>query len=175
MSLITQLQKYSADLPNKTKRVLERMIEEGKNIAEFNLSTAEYTGSLKSEITTNISKNKGEVSLDGHDARFIEFGTGITYYGGEDSHPLAGRGDLTPSERGTYKHKRGMLPTWTYQDIGGTGTSPKYSTWEVLDKNGNPTGIYRTHGQPANRVVYNTGKELERIYVDVAKEVFGND
>lgn len=158
MSLISQLEKYKTDIPKKAERLAKRMVEEGEKEAVTKLVTADYSGSLRSEIVSNINGLKGSVTMQGHDAGMIEFGAGTQY---PDIHPLA---QEFGAIRGEYGSGHGNLPRWGFAD-----TEPGKTGYPVKDS----PGEYWTMGTPANRVIYSTGKHLENIYVELAKEVFG--
>ena len=173
-SIIKGLLRYMKDLKSKERELLLRLHRLGVDTANLKLEYAEYPGEM--DAAAEIEPRwEGETKLilavKGKTIAFIEFGTGVTYYGGSYSHPIAG--SVPYSERGTYGKRQGMLPTWIYPD-NGTGTSPEYATWELKDSKGNPTGMYMTRGNPANRVVYETGKEIKAQVIRIAKEVVGS-
>jgi len=162
MSLIKQLEKYRDNITKNTEELAKDLVMGGGEVMQTYLNEALYSGDLSSEVVTTVSKGKGAISLEGTDAGMIEFGAG-TYY--PDNHPLASK---MGAVRGEWGKGRGKTPPWTFTASSSGGTGEYWGTARF-------GVIFETMGTPANRVVYNTGKELERVYVDRAKEVFGND
>ena len=162
MKLISQLEKYAQSLQEKTEEITKAVVQEGERIMQTNLDNAEYSGSLKSHVEMSQNKNSGEISLVGSDAGFIEFGTGTHY---PDNHPQASEFGAI---RGRYGKGYGENPPWTFTDTTSGTTGEYYGTAKF-------GVIFETMGNPANRVVYNTARELERTYLNIAKEVFKND
>lgn len=170
-SVIRQLEQYKKQVEKNTEKLVKELVDEGEKQASTRLSFAEYTGDRKAEIETVKGYKYGEVSLVGEGAGFIEFGAGSTFVGGDMSHPLAG--SIPDTTRGSYGEHHGYLPRWTFAKRGDVGTAPQ--TYEVIGSRGEPTGKVMTRGNRANRVIYDTGKELERRAIDKAKAVFGSD
>lgn len=168
--VIKGLKDYRKDLKSKIRELMLRLHKLGVNIANAKLTVAEYAGTNDATVLEPhwIDDSKLALEVRGNSIMFIEFGTGITFYGGDNSHPLAGT--IPFSERGTFGKGQGMKPHWIYE--GEVGTSK--ASWELHDKKGNPTGAVMTKGNPANRVLYETGKELRENILRVAREVFGN-
>ena len=82
-------------------RLLERLTQEGYEVASAGFASAEYDGT--NDVTVSVEdrgKIKAVVAVGGT-VLFIEFGTGVTY---PDNHPEAR--DLG-MERGEYGHGRG--------------------------------------------------------------------
>ena len=171
--VIRQLEKYKKKVEGNTTDLVKTLVNEGQKNANNKLTDAEYAGDMQSRIVAEANGKKGEISLAGADAGFIEFGTGSTFVGGEYSHPLAG--SIPDTTRGSYGKHHGLLPQWQYK--GEVGNAPETYPIRYKDENGNmfDTGYVTTRGNRANRVVYDTGKGLEQIALDKAKEVFGND
>lgn len=164
--VIRQLEQYKRDIQKNTEKTVKELAQIGGRQAKMYLMGAEYTGSRNADIEIKSNGNKGEVAMVGEGAGFIEFGTGVTYWTGADSHPLEGQ--IPNTLRGEYGEKHGRDGSWIYKGDRGTARS----TWELKDKSGKPTGMSITRGHRANRVIYDTGKDLEEIAITVAKEVF---
>ena len=156
--IIKQLEKYKKAIQKKTEKTIKELTEYGADVMQGNLDNAQYSGSLKSSVKAKSKNTKGEVSLMGKDAGFIEFGTGQVH---PDDHPQAGEFGAV---RGGYGKGHGKEMSWIFTDTQ-SGTAEYYGTakWGVL---------FETEGNPANRVVYDTGKKLEEVATEKAKEVF---
>ena len=75
--------------------------------------------------------------------------------------------------RGGYGKGRGLNPPWVF-DAQGRGISMTTSVGKVIiSKKGEPK--YLTYGNPPNRVLYNTAKELRAKILEIAREVYAND
>ena len=168
--VIKGLTDYKKDIKSKIREFLLRLHKVGVDTANARLAVAEYAGTNDATVLEPhwLDDTKLALEVRGNSIMFIEFGTGITFYGGENSHPLAGTIPL--SERGTYGRGQGMKPRWVYQ--GEVGSSK--ASWELHDKEGNPRGVVMTMGNPANRVVYEAGKEARANIQRIAREVFAN-
>ena len=160
--IIGQLEAYKKKIEAKTEKVVSDVTKEGERIANMRLSSADYTSKIESTIESSSSGKSGSVSMVGFDAGFIEFGTGTHY---PDTHPLASE---MGAIRGSYGKGYGLKPPWTFigDSVGTTG--------EVIGTARSGV-VIETYGNPANRVVYDTGKDLERSAVAIAKEVFNDD
>ena len=160
-TLIKQLRQYKSDLKKKEERIVSELVEQGTNIAEANLNRAEYTGYMDAQITSEAKGKRGSVSLVGYQAGFIEFGTGVYYDRPDETHPLATEYGAI---RGEWGKKRGKTPPWSYPGEPGTSgwSMPKSPGWS------------QTLGFPANRTMYNTGKELHQRLNDIVKDIFND-
>lgn len=164
--VIKGLTRYKRGLNSKIREFLLKLHSLGVNLANAKIGTAIYAGShdVKAVPAQHWDGDKRLIlEVHGDEVTFIEFGTGVTYWGGYDSHPL--EGEVPYSTRGSYGQRKGLQRTWVYK--GDVGTSP--TSWKLK----NPEYV-ATHGSPANRVVYNTGKELRQNILRIAREVFGN-
>lgn len=159
---IRQLKQYTQWLETRAKVLCERLAERGMEIASVEFGNAVYDGT--NDVTVRVD-NRGDtmyVIAEGETVLFIEFGTGVKY---PTEHPM--RNELGIGEVGTYGHRLGALKGgWRYPESHGAGT------------NGEPDpkhpGYIHTYGNPANMVMYNTGKELHSELQRIAREVFQN-
>ena len=157
--MIDSVQEYREWLKTGCTLLLERLAQEGYEVASAGFSDATYDGT--NDVTVSVEdrgKIKAVVAVGGT-VLFIEFGTGVTY---PDNHPEAG--DLG-MERGEYGQGRGKQFTWGYYGEPGTNGT-------VVGERAKGT-LVLTHGNPANMPMYNAVKELELRLGEIVKEVFG--
>ena len=109
--------------------------------------------------TGSRDNNKVAVVAVGSSVLFIEFGTGVKY---PDNHPEAGKNGFT---RGGYGYKLGRLEKgWRY-------TGDPGSNGEVITT-GKHAGEVHTHGNPANMSMYETVRELEEKFAEIARRCY---
>lgn len=169
-SVIRGLVKYQRSIDPKIREFLLKLHQIGANTAASRIAVAEYAGTNDATVLEPhwLSNTKLALEVRGNSIMFIEFGTGSDYVGADWNHPLAGSLPLTT--RGSYGEHQGAYPPWMYK--GEIGNSPH--SWELKTASGAPTGYVMTHGNPANRVVYEAGKEMRQNILNVAREVFGH-
>ena len=160
--LIEATERYEKWLQEKSKMLLQRLTDEGLRISTAGFQSASYDGT--NDVSVSV-ESRGEktraIVARGATVLFIEFGTGVTY---PDDHPEKPAG---VQGRGTYGHKLGRLEGgWRYPESHGAGTSatqdPKHP------------GFLHTYGNPANKPMYETKKELREKLTQIAKEVFSD-
>ena len=149
---IVGISEYKRWLENKSAELVERLAEEGLQTATLGFASAVYDG-LQGQDTVMMEvrgSTARAVIATGPTCLFIEFGTGITY---PDDHPEAAQNGMI---RGTYGKGNG-----------------KYAT----RKDGTPIEphVVLTHGNPANKPMYNAVKELEQRFKQIVSEVFSGD
>lgn len=160
---IERLQKavevYQRWLKDRSEKLLDRLAEEGYQIASAKFARAVYDGTndVSVSVETRGVGTRAVVAV-GASVLFIEFGTGVAY---PDDHPEA---DDLGMKRGEYGKGHGKQTSWGYYGDPGTNGELKEK------KNGSVVVI--THGNPANMVMYETVKELKMRLRDLAKEVF---
>lgn len=162
---IEEIERYEKQLKKKLHNLLERLGELGIEEASVRFANAVYDGDNDVKVADKpvwIDENKLAISASGNSITFIEFGTGVFYSG--ESHPKAAEFGFT---RGSYGYHLGRLESWRYK--GNPGTNG-----EVIES-GEHSGEVKTHGNPANRSLYDTGKELREQIVKIAREVFSGD
>ena len=156
--MIDSVREYREWIKSGCARILERLTQEGYEVASAGFASAEYDGT--NDVTVSVEdrgKIKAVVAVGGT-VLFIEFGTGVTY---PDNHPEAR--DLG-MERGEYGQRRGKQSTWGYYGEPGTNGT-------VVGERAKGT-LVLTHGNPANMPMYNAVKELELRLGEIVKEVF---
>lgn len=162
-SLIDDLNTYQKRLDKKVKFLMKELAEIGVENMKVGFAKAIYDGN--NDVVVNAPKweeDKLILSASGSSILFIEFGAGIHY--ASDAHPMAGDFGYT---RGGYGYGLGKRDSWRYKGDPGTNG--------VVVQDGKHKGEVVTHGNPANRVVYETSKLLREKILKLAKEVFKND
>ena len=161
---IRQIEEYEKRIIKKRKIFLEKLAEIGVDVAKVKFQSAQYDG--ENDVVLGkpewINDNKLVISATGTSVMFIEFGTGAPME--STPHPLADEKGVT---RGSYGYHLGRLDTWRYK--GNPGTNG-----EII-REGKHKGEIETHGNPANRCMYDASKEMRRKIREIAKEVFGSD
>lgn len=156
---IREVEVYRKWLKSKSKLLLERLAQEGYQIASANFAKAVYDGTNDAHVSVETrGENVMAVVAVGASVLFIEFGTGVTY---PDNHPEA---DQNGMRRGEYGQGKGKQTSWGY--YGDPGTNGK-----VRSKGDKSVVI--TKGNPANMAMYNTARQLEQKLPALVKEVFG--
>ena len=158
---IHDLNDYQKWLEDGVNRLVEELAKEGVTIASAKFAQAQYDGTNDAVVTEySDGRGKATVRADGNSVLFIEFGTGIAYSG---PHP---EGDDLGMIRGQYGHHLGSLPGgWRY--YGDPGTNG-----EVIPEGEKHAGMVHTFGNPANMPMYETKRELEGKFRDIARRVF---
>ena len=158
--LIKAVKDYQKWLTSKISEFLTRLAAEGVVIASVQFRQAQYDGT--NDVTVHSEERDGKrvaIVAVGSATLFIEFGTGILY---PDTHPEAAENGMV---RGEYGHRLGRLQKgWRYEGSPGTNG-------EIITE-GKHAGEIRTRGNPANMPMYNTVRELEDRFTEIAKEVF---
>lgn len=144
---ISQIEKYEQELKRKVNDFVTRLLESGVDIAKAKIVElgAIDNGELLNSISYMLYRegDKGVLFTDCGHACFVEFGTGIV--GSRSPHPT--------------------MP-WEY-DTNGHGENG----WYYYDQE--QGRIRFTKGMPSRPFMYETGTELERRAVTIAREVFG--
>ena len=158
--LIDEVEAYKKWITSKVTEFVSRLGEEGVSIASAQFSQAQYDGTNDVSVSLEVrDSNRVAVVAIGAATLFIEFGTGVLY---PDDHPEAAENGMV---RGMYGSRLGRLQKgWRY--VGDPGTHG-----EVITE-GKHVGEIRTLGNPANMPMYNTVKELEERFAEIAREVF---
>lgn len=161
--LIKALKAYQKNIKTKSKELLQRLTDEGYEIASSGFDKAQYDGT--NDVKVAIEEREDHVRAivaSGNTALFIEFGTGVYY---SDDHPEAAQHGMI---RGAYGQGKGKNRTWGYYGDAGTNGVPK-------DKEKDGKRLILTHGNPANKPMYETVKRLEKRLPELVREVFGID
>ena len=153
---VDALERYKRYINERLRIFAEALAEYGVGIARVRFGRAQYDGT--NDVQVKAPEWRGDtlcVRAVGRTVLFIEFGTGVHYEA--ESHPQAGEFGFV---RGGYGQHRGRNDSWRYRGEPGTNGV------EV----GN--GIIKTHGNPANRCMYETAEEMRNSITQIAKEVF---
>lgn len=154
---IRRLNEYQKEVETKTIELAQRLTDFGVETARIKVVEmgAYYSGDLYSGIMGYFSPtlNAGFVRVTSEHAAFVEFGTGP-------------RGSASPHPNGGVNYKD---EGW-FTKADGKDMAMMYG-WQPLVL-GNGDIIYYTEGQPAKPFMYETAKELERQFLQIAKEVF---
>lgn len=147
---IKDVEAYQKWLSEKTDELVTELAKEGVAIATAKFATAQYDGDNDVLVDwTSEGHGRAIVRASGSTALFIEFGTGIAY---SDSHPEA-TADV-------------FHGTWSEGPLG-------KGHWA------DPNGWYYAHGKksignPANMPMYETVRELETKFTEIARRVFSS-
>lgn len=157
---IKELDNYKKWLVDKTKEFLKALADEGVQIASAKFAKAVYDGT--NDVSCSVEErgeNKIAVVAVGSATLFIEFGTGVKY---PDNHPEAAEHGMI---RGGYGYRLGRLEKgWRY-------TGDPGSNGEVITE-GKHTGQVHTYGNPANMCMYQTVRELQEKFEEIARRVY---
>ena len=158
---ISSLKAYAKGLNQKCTKTTDTLVDDGYSLMHRRLENIIYDGD-HDDAWVYDTKNgpEGTVYLEGRTAAFIEFGTGVYY---PDDHPKAAEFGAV---RGGYGKHQGLNPPWIY--VGDPGSNGVVI--HTRKRDGQP--VVLTMGNPANRVVYGTARDLARIAPDKVKEVF---
>lgn len=162
---VAEIEQYQKDLDKKVHILMERLAEIGIEEATVRFANAIYDGTNDVRVNNApvwIADNKLAISASGNAITFIEFGSGVHYAG--QAHPKAGEFGFN---RGGYGYHLGRFDSWRYS--GNPGTNG-----EVITE-GAHKGEVKTQGNPANRALYDSAKEMREQVTKIAKEVFGSD
>jgi hypothetical protein len=155
---IRELNNYKKWLQDCTEKFLKELADAGVEIATAKFRAADYDGTNDVSVSVeNRDKNKIAVVAVGGAVLFIEFGTGIKY---PNDHPEAGKNGFT---HGGYGHHLGRLQNgWRYQGEPGTHG----------ERDDEHPGYIKTKGNKANMCMYETIKELEDKFEEIARRVY---
>lgn len=153
-------------------RILQRLAEDGIEIADAGYRVAPYPGENDVTVNTIWSADGNTVYIvaSGFSTMFIEFGSGVLHT--SEGHPWASEiPNVVPY--GTYGRGQGANEHgWIYKGEQGSGgyavpvvAHRKDGTDVVRD------GVYRTWGSPPARVMYNTVNQLRDEADAIIKEV----
>ena len=150
---ISAIDKYQKDLMEKVEKLIDMMLEHGKEQAIIRLTQHVYTGETIESLYGYRKGNKGYLQVGGA-AIWLEFGTGVVANDcpqGWYVHPLAG--NLAMAGIGDYGNQHGADPNgWYYPDTDGT--------WK------------HTYGIPATMFFYESMKSIEQNFDTMAKGVW---
>lgn len=156
------IEEYKEWLRSRTQVLLQKLAEEGYQIAAAGFQNAQYDGTNDSAVSIEErGENVRAVVAVGSAVLFIEFGTGVTY---PDAHPEAAELGMV---RGGYGQGKGNQRTWGYYGEAGTNGEIRKQTEKGQ--------LVLTHGNPANMPMYEAVKQLRERLPEMVREVFGSD
>ena len=170
---IRQLKAYQKMLDSKMHELIEKLAQQGIEVADAGYRVAQYDGPADIAVGSVIweSPNTAYVVAYGDKVLFIEFGTGQAY----EEHP---KGAEMGYVHGTYGKGRGNISRypkgWVY--VGPMGQNPTpYSHHPKSRTTGNILmDKVRTKGNPPARAMYDAGRYMHRLLEETAKEVFSD-
>lgn len=150
---VKAIKQYKKTLTAKINELIDRMVAVGEDFA-INAVGHVDTGETLNSIM-GYRKGKTGFVVAGGNAIWLEFGTGVIYNGavGSSPHP---RGEELGMTIGTY----------------GAGGGSDVNGWYYVGDDGS---LKHTFGIEANMFMYRTARQIEAVFPDLAKEVFGND
>lgn len=153
---IKQLEDYRSSLQYKARMFVERMAEEGVEIARYHIGDldAVLSGELIQSIHSEYKNSTKDsvtfcVVADSEHALYVELGTGMV--GAENPYP--GKIPVVYAQGKYIKKTEDGRYYWFYQKEEG-------GQW------------YYTEGMPSRPFMYNTSLDLAKIASKIAKEVF---
>lgn len=156
---IQAVEEYRSWLKERTALLLDRLAQEGFEIATAKFAKAVYDGTNDTGVSVEERPGGARAMVAvGASVLFIEFGTGVTY---PDDHPEAAAHGM---KRGGYGKGHGKQSSWGYYgDPGSNG---------VVKTKASGKTVVITHGNPANMPMYETVRELRERLPALVKEVF---
>lgn len=142
-----ELKAYKSSFDKRLREFVNRLAEEGLQVAKLRFSTAAYDGDNDVVVRVEQDGTKAKIIASGKAVLFIEFGTGVSYRE-HDSWLYA---------HGTYGDKKGANPNgWVYAGEPGTGGQL------VTDRKGNPKeGVYHTKGNPPAEAMWDATTAMD--------------
>lgn len=163
---IKQLEEYKKRFAEKERQFLLRLAEIGVAEATTRFEEAQYDGINDVVVEEPVWVNEHTIAVraTGRSILFIEFGTGVHY-----STPPHEMADKLGYTRGGYGQGRGKKDFWYYKG------EPKTPKQIPKDPKLAAKGLVFTHGNPANRCMWEADKKIREEIRTIAKEVFSND
>ena len=154
---IKQLNQYKKEVEAKATELAQRLTDLGANIVRMKIVEmgAYYSGELLSGVDGYFSPslNAGFIRVTSDHVAFVEFGTGVV-------------GQSNPHKSGEYL----SLASWGYATGSKIFTTKDGKVgWIYPTDDG---GFRFTEGMPSRPFMYETALELERQFLQIAKEVF---
>ncbi len=158
---VRRLSVYKNALGTKCRLLLSELSKLGIDTAGVNFKRAIYDGANDVEVSPEPEWQDDHtlfLCASGCAILFIEFGAGVHY--AEPAHPEA---SAFGAVRGEYGQGKGKRDSWGYYGEPGT--------------NGRSTGenLVLTHGNPANRSMYDAGEAMRAQILSTAREVWSDD
>ena len=154
---IRRLNEYQKEVETKTIELAQRLTDLGAEIVRIKIVEmgAYYSGELLSGVSGYFSPtlNAGFIRVTSDHVAFVEFGTGVV-------------GQANPHKNGEYLAKA----SWGYATGSKIFTTKDGKTgWIYPTDDG---GFRFTEGMPSRPFMYETAQELDRQFLQIAKEVF---
>ena len=159
---IYELRAYRDDLSKKVELFVDALLTEGIRVASLRVASTQGDSKLpdvKYDIRPTGETTWAEISINGSDVLFVEFGAGIAYNTGKE-HPQAaefGYGIGTyPSE---HPPNKAINPGyWYYSEHDSVGKKVKT----------------RSIGTEATMPIYGAAEEMRNVVIKTAKNIFGS-
>lgn len=168
---IKNLNAFKQSLKPRMQELVERLMNEGYEVASYAYATAEYAGTKDLTLNTPVWDGDRMVLVaDGEAIAFIEFGTGTRYeeypgdIPGDGGNPYA---TLGMAGRGQFGKGNGANPPWRYVgDPGDIG-------YVIATKKDGRT-VVETIGNPPARGMYQAAVTVadQQRAMEIAREVF---
>ncbi|MBR3166677.1 MAG: hypothetical protein IKF16_10965 [Lachnospiraceae bacterium] len=163
---IKEIRQYKRRLTGKIQRLITAMCQYGEDYA-INAVGHFDTGETVNSIQGYRNGNRG-VIVAGGNAIWLEFGTGVHYNGHPNGSPHP-YGEQLGFRIGEYGEQHGLEQGWFYPT-----DDPRYEiVRKTADGGTEGTGYAYTHGIEAQMFMFKTARELERVFPELAKKVFG--
>lgn len=154
---IKELNAYKDSLPRKLDELCKRLAAIGATNISLGYARAAYTGKKDVDVSVEKTEKGYAIVAAGETVLFLEFGAGVTYgYGHPEPEVNVGGGTV-------------QMGPGTYPDAEGHWDDPK--GWWLPSA----AGGGHTYGNPPSAAMYRTARDLERVVLDVAREVFSSD
>ena len=154
---IKEVEEYKKTFESNVTKLVTELTDLGKDQASQNFKSAQYDGTNDVQVSSRVYKRTGRITASGQATLFIEFGTGVTY---GSNHPEAHMHGYRPGSYGP----NGLRTTWAYYGEPGTRG--------VIRKETDKGTLVTTHGNPANRCLYDAGKIIEMLAPKIARGIF---
>lgn len=155
---------YRKTMVDRKKKCLRKLADIGELSAALDFSTAMYDGTNDVIVSSKWNgSNQIVVSAKGEAVTFIEFGTGLVYMNDENGSEAEAIRQELGMIRGEYGKGRGSEDSWVY--LGEAGSNGYQLS----------NGAILTHGNIANRCMYEAYKAIEKNLVKTVEEAFRFD
>lgn len=174
--IIDKIENMQQSLPDKVKEIVNKLADIGVSVARVRFAQSIYDGTNDVIVETPqwVSENVLRINAVGESVAFIEFGAGLHYR--EERHP---KENEFLFDRGSFGSHQGLYDYWYYRGEPGTNGEivdhiPKLNRKfmpkkTAIQKNGKY--LVKTHGNPANRCLYDSAKEMRQRIYEIAREV----
>ena len=140
---IADLTRLKTQVENAPHKLLKYIADSGVEVAKANVRNIDTGATLGSIHAVMYAEDNKAVIIAGEHAVWLEFGTGVDKNSG---YPLPLPIGTTDGIHPIAPPKESTRGGWLYPS-----TDPRY---EIIDRNGNGTGLAFTHGIKANKFMY---------------------